>query len=100
MASEKEYEVDEIGVLSPTQIPVDELHAGEVGYFSAAIKAVEDARVGDTITLANRQAEQALPGYTEAKPMVFCGLFPTDSDEYPNLKEALEKLKLNDGVIL
>ena len=99
MASEKEYEVDEIGVLSPTQIPVDELHAGEVGYFSAAIKAVEDARVGDTITLANRQAEQALPGYTEAKPMVFCGLFPTDSDEYPNLKEALEKLKLNDAAL-
>ncbi|CAD5909891.1 translation elongation factor 4 [Planktothrix agardhii] len=99
MASGKEYEVDEIGVLSPTQIPVDELHAGEVGYFSAAIKAVEDARVGDTITLANRQAEQALPGYTEAKPMVFCGLFPTDSDEYPNLKEALEKLKLNDAAL-
>jgi len=99
MASEKEYEIDEIGVLSPTQIPVDELHAGEVGYFSAAIKAVEDARVGDTITLANSQAEQALPGYTEAKPMVFCGLFPTDSDEYPNLKEALEKLKLNDAAL-
>lgn len=99
MASGKEYEIDEIGVLSPTQIPVDELHAGEVGYFSAAIKAVEDARVGDTITLANSQAEQALPGYTEAKPMVFCGLFPTDSDEYPNLKEALEKLKLNDAAL-
>ncbi|MGL4499180.1 MAG: translation elongation factor 4 [Planktothrix sp.] len=99
MASEKEYEIDEIGVLSPTQIPVDELHAGEVGYFSAAIKAVEDARVGDTITLANSPAEQALPGYTQAKPMVFCGLFPTDSDEYPNLKEALEKLKLNDAAL-
>jgi GTP-binding protein LepA len=99
MASEKEYEIDEIGVLSPTQIPVDELHAGEVGYFSAAIKAVEDARVGDTITLANSPAEQALPGYTQAKPMVFCGLFPTDSDEYPSLKEALEKLKLNDAAL-
>ena len=58
---------------------VDELHAGEVGYFAAAIKAVEDARVGDTITLAETPASQALPGYTEAKPMVFCGLFPTDS---------------------
>ncbi len=99
MASEKEYEIDEIGVLSPTQVPVDELHAGEVGYFSAAIRAVEDARVGDTITLANSPAEKALPGYTEAKPMVFCGLFPTDSDQYPNLREALEKLKLNDAAL-
>lgn len=99
MASGKEYEIDEIGVLSPTQTPVNELHAGEVGYLAAAIKAVEDARVGDTITLANSQAAEALPGYTEAKPMVFCGLFPTDSDEYPNLKEALEKLKLNDAAL-
>jgi len=99
MASGKEYEIDEIGVLSPTQTPVNELHAGEVGYLAAAIKAVEDARVGDTITLANSAAAEALPGYTEAKPMVFCGLFPTDSDEYPNLKEALEKLKLNDAAL-
>ena len=101
MASGKEYELDEIGVLSPNQIPVDELHAGEVGYLAAAIKEVGDARVGDTITLANKSkaASEALPGYTEAKPMVFCGLFPTDSDQYPDLKDALEKLTLNDAAL-
>ncbi len=99
MASGKQYEVDEIGVLSPNQIQVNELHAGEVGYLAAAIKAVEDARVGDTITLANKKAIEPLPGYTEAKPMVFCGLFPTDADQYPDLKEALEKLKLNDAAL-
>ena len=99
MASGKEYEIDELGVLSPTQKPVKELHAGEVGYFSAAIKAVEDARVGDTITLAKKQAEDPLPGYTEAKPMVFCGLFPTDADQFPDLREALDKLKLNDAAL-
>ncbi|ELR97098.1 translation elongation factor 4 [Gloeocapsa sp. PCC 73106] len=99
MASHKEYQIDEIGILSPHQIPLDELHAGEVGYLAAAIKAVEDARVGDTITLANDPAEVALPGYTEAKPMVFCGLFPIDSDQYENLREALNKLKLNDAAL-
>ncbi|MEB3213718.1 MAG: translation elongation factor 4 [Leptolyngbyaceae bacterium] len=99
MASGKEYEIDEIGVLSPGQIPVDELHAGEVGYLSAAIKSVEDARVGDTITLAKAPAKAPLPGYTEAKPMVFCGLFPTDSEQYEDLREALEKLRLNDAAL-
>ena len=97
MATGKEYEIDELGVLSPTQVQVDELHAGEVGYLGAAIKAVEDARVGDTITLAKAPATSALPGYTEAKPMVFCGLFPIDADQYPDLREALDKLKLNDA---
>lgn len=99
MASGKEYEIDEIGVLSPNQKPVDALHAGEVGYVSAAIKAVEDARVGDTITLAKQPADKPLPGYKEAKPMVFCGLFPTDSDQFPDLREALDKLKLNDSAL-
>jgi GTP-binding protein LepA len=99
MASEKEYEIDELGILSPNQIPIDTLHAGEVGYFSAAIKAVEDARVGDTITLAVEPAATPLPGYTEAKPMVFCGLFPTDSEQYEDLRDALEKLKLNDAAL-
>ncbi|MGB5633109.1 MAG: translation elongation factor 4 [Waterburya sp.] len=99
MASGKEYVIDELGILSPTQIEVDELHAGEVGYFAAAIKAVEDARVGDTITLVENAASEPFPGYTEAKPMVFCGLFPTDSDQYPDLKDALEKLKLNDAAL-
>ncbi|MFO7032478.1 elongation factor 4 [Limnospira fusiformis CCALA 023] len=97
MASGKEYEVDELGVLAPTQTPVDELHAGEVGYLGAAIKAVEDARVGDTITMAKNQADSPLPGYTEAKPMVFCGLFPIDADQFPDLREALDRLKLNDA---
>jgi GTP-binding protein LepA len=99
MASGKQFELDEVGVLSPTQVQVDELHAGEVGYLAAAIKAVGDARVGDTITLANKPASEALPGYTEAKPMVFCGLFPIDADKYADLKEALEKLKLNDAAL-
>ncbi|HIK27676.1 MAG: translation elongation factor 4 [Oscillatoriaceae bacterium SKW80] len=99
MATGKEYEVDELGVLSPYQIPVDELHAGEVGYLAAAIKAVEDARVGDTITLAKYPASEPLPGYAEAKPMVFCGLFPTDADQFPDLREALDKLKLNDAAL-
>jgi GTP-binding protein LepA len=99
MASGKEYAIDELGILSPTQIEVDELHAGEVGYFAAAIKAVADARVGDTITLVEEPASKPLPGYTEAKPMVFCGLFPTDSDQYPDLRDALDKLKLNDAAL-
>jgi len=99
MASRKEYDIDEIGVLSPYQKPVEALHAGEVGYFAAAIKTVEDARVGDTITLAKAPAAAPLPGYTEAKPMVFCGLFPTDADQFPDLREALEKLKLNDAAL-
>jgi GTP-binding protein LepA len=99
MASGKEYQIDELGVLSPNQIQVDELHAGEVGYIAASIKAVSDARVGDTITLANAAAPEPLPGYAEAKPMVFCGLFPTDADQYPDLREALEKLRLNDAAL-
>ncbi|HAC65042.1 MAG TPA: elongation factor 4, partial [Cyanothece sp. UBA12306] len=99
MASRKEYVIDELGVLSPTQIQVDSLHAGEVGYLAAAIKTVEDARVGDTITLSDKPSKEPLPGYTEAKPMVFCGLFPTDADQYEDLREALEKLKLNDAAL-
>lgn len=99
MASGKEYVIDELGILSPTQVEVDELHAGEVGYFAAAIKAVADARVGDTITQVDAPAAKPLPGYTEAKPMVFCGLFPTDSDQYPDLRDALDKLKLNDAAL-
>ncbi len=99
MASKKSYELDEIGVMAPDQVKVDALHAGEVGYLAASIKAVADARVGDTITLQDRPAEEALPGYTEAKPMVFCGLFPTDADQYPDLREALDKLQLSDAAL-
>ncbi|MFM7425897.1 MAG: translation elongation factor 4 [Elainella sp.] len=99
MASKKEYQIDELGVLSPNQIQVEELHAGEVGYLAAAIKSVEDARVGDTITLTAAPAPAPLAGYTEAKPMVFCGLFPTDADQFEDLREALEKLRLNDAAL-
>jgi GTP-binding protein LepA len=99
MASGKEYQIDELGVLAPTQVQVNELHAGEVGYIAASIKAVGDARVGDTITLVDRSATIPLPGYAEAKPMVFCGLFPTDADQYPDLREALDKLRLNDAAL-
>ncbi len=99
MATGKEYEIDELGVLAPYQQQVEQLHAGEVGYIAAAIKAVEDARVGDTITLAKKQATEPLPGYKEATPMVFCGLFPTDADQFGDLREALEKLKLNDAAL-
>ncbi|MFZ4803238.1 MAG: translation elongation factor 4 [Synechococcus lacustris] len=99
MASKKTYELDEVGVMAPDQRQTEELHAGEVGYMAASIKAVADARVGDTITLANNPATEALPGYAEAKPMVFCGLFPTDADQYPDLREALDKLKLSDAAL-
>ena len=99
MVSGKEYDIDELGVLSPTQKQVDELHAGEVGYLAASIRAVADARVGDTITLSAKKASEALPGYTEAKPMVFCGMFPIDADQFEDLREALEKLELNDAAL-
>ncbi|XP_058089664.1 translation factor GUF1 homolog, chloroplastic isoform X2 [Magnolia sinica] len=99
MASEKEYYADEIGVLSPNQMQVDKLYAGEVGYLSASIRSVADARVGDTITHFGRRAESSLPGYEEATPMVFCGLFPVDADQFPELREALEKLQLNDAAL-
>ena len=99
MASKKTYELDEIGIMAPDQKKVDELHAGEVGYLAASIKAVADARVGDTITLVNAPADEPLPGYTEAKPMVFCGLFPTEADQYPDLRDALDKLQLSDAAL-
>ena len=99
MASQKTYELDEIGIMAPDQRKVDELHAGEVGYLAASIKAVADARVGDTITLLNAPADAPLPGYTEAKPMVFCGLFPTEADQYPDLRDALDKLQLSDAAL-
>ncbi len=99
MASNKFYELDEIGIMAPDQQKVNDLHAGEVGYLAASIKSVADARVGDTMTLFNNPAEEALPGYKEANPMVFCGLFPTDADQYPDLRESLEKLQLSDAAL-
>ncbi|XP_021742076.1 translation factor GUF1 homolog, chloroplastic isoform X1 [Chenopodium quinoa] len=97
MISGKDYFADEIGVLSPNQMQVDQLYAGEVGYISASIRSVADARVGDTITHYGRKAEEPLPGYQESTPMVFCGLFPVDADQFPELRDALEKLQLNDA---
>ncbi|RZC16915.1 Translation factor GUF1-like, chloroplastic, partial [Glycine soja] len=88
-----DYFADEIGVLSPSQLQVEELYAGEVGYLSASIRTVVDARVGDTVTHYGRKADNSLLGYEEATPMVFCGLFPVDADY---LRDALEKLQLND----
>jgi GTP-binding protein LepA len=99
MASGQEYEVDELGILAPNQVKVDSLHAGEVGYLAAAIKTVEHARVGDTVTNALNPASEAFPGYVEAKPMVFCGMFPTDANQFEDLREALEKFKLNDAAL-
>ncbi|OBQ41049.1 MAG: GTP-binding protein LepA [Anabaena sp. MDT14b] len=99
MASGKEFIIDELGILVPTQKQVEELHAGEVGYLGASIRAVADARVGDTITLGKNKATEALPGYAEANPMVFCGMFPIDADQFEDLREALEKLELNDAAL-
>jgi GTP-binding protein LepA len=97
MNSQKDFESVQVGVLAPHQVPVERLISGEVGYLVAGIKTVQDARVGDTITLAYQPADCALPGYKEAKPMVFCGLYPSDADQFEDLRDALEKLKLNDS---
>jgi GTP-binding protein LepA len=99
MNTAKEYTLDEIGVLAPGKTAVDTLYAGEVGYLAAQIKSVADARVGDTVTLKKRPAADALDGYEDVQPMVYCGLFPTDSDDFQNLREALEKLQLNDAAL-
>ncbi|ALX48133.1 translation elongation factor 4 [Lentibacillus amyloliquefaciens] len=97
MANDKEFEVNEIGVFRPNPVPQDELTVGEVGFLTASIKNVSDTRVGDTITLAKNPAETPLPGYKRLNPMVFCGLFPVDSNQYNDLREALERLELNDS---
>ncbi len=96
MANEKDFDVVELGVLKPKQVRVDELGVGEVGFLAAAIKDVS-VLVGDTITNAQAPANEALPGYRPAKPMVFAGIYPVDNDQYHDLKDALEKLKLNDA---
>ena len=93
----KEFEVTEVGVFCPAPKPTTMLRAGDVGYISASIKTVSDTKVGDTISLADNMATEALPGYKEVKPMVYCGIFLVDGSRYEDLKEALEKLKLNDA---
>jgi GTP-binding protein LepA len=97
MATAADYEVTELGVFSPFPQAVPELMQGEVGFFAAAIKSVHDTKVGDTITETKRLATEPLPGFEEVKPMVFAGVFPTDSDQYGDLRDALERLHLNDA---
>lgn len=99
MATKKEYDVTELGVFTPGYLPLDELKSGDVGYITGSIKNVRDARVGDTITLANNPAETALPGYKKAVPMVFSGIYPMDGARYDELREALEKLQMNDAAL-
>lgn len=99
MATGKEFDVIEVGTFKPNLVPVDELSAGEVGYVAASMKEVRDTRVGDTITGAEKPADAPLPGYRPAIPMVFCGIYPADGAKYNELKEALEKLQLNDAAL-
>lgn len=100
MASGGEFTVVEVGYLRAAGVePADCLFAGEVGYISAAIKAVKEARVGDTVTLANRPAKEPLPGYRAVQPMVYCGVYPADGAHYSDLREALERLQLNDAAL-
>ena len=99
MQTGKSFEVDEVGIFRPERTPVDDLSAGEVGYLIANIRNVRDSRVGDTVTDAARPASAPLPGYRHVTPMVFAGLFPTDTEQYQQLIEALEKLQLNDGAL-
>ncbi|MCF3941818.1 translation elongation factor 4 [Oceanobacillus alkalisoli] len=96
-STDKEFEVNDVGVFKPKITSTNELVVGDVGYFTASMKNVGDTQVGDTVTLVNRPAEEALPGYRRLNPMVFCGLYPVDSNNYNDLREALERLELNDS---
>ncbi|MDR8393289.1 translation elongation factor 4 [Aliifodinibius sp. S!AR15-10] len=97
MATGKEYDAEEIGYLMMKQVQTDRLEAGEVGYVIGSVKSLQDARVGDTLTTSENPADKPIPGYQEPKPMVFSGLFPTQSDDFEDLRSALEKLQLNDA---
>ncbi len=99
MANGKEFEVGTVGVFRPKMENSEALLTGEVGFFTASIKTIGEANVGDTVTEAERPATEALPGYRKAKPMVFCGLYPIDSKDFPDLREALEKLQMNDAAL-
>jgi GTP-binding protein LepA len=100
MATDTRFDVEELGFFSPAMTPVESLSAGEVGYVVTGLKDVSRLRVGDTLTSVREPATAALPGYKDVKPMVFAGLFPTDSDDYPELRDALERLKLNDAALV
>ncbi len=97
MQTGKIYEVTELGIFVPNEKPIDKLRAGDVGYIACSIKTINDVAVGDTITLADNPTAEALPGYKKVRPVVFCGIFPVDGAKYEELKEGLEKLKLNDA---
>lgn len=99
MNTDKKYEVTEVGYYVPFTQESKELRAGDVGYIQASIKQVKDARVGDTITGADRATEKALPGYKKAQSMVFCGIYPAEGESYENVKDALEKLQVNDAAL-
>ena len=100
MASGREFEVTEVGVFKPSMENVDSLVAGEVGFVAAGMRDVKDCQVGDTITDAHAPAEHPLPGYRRVKPMVFCGLYPSENSDYDALRQALEKLQLNDSSLV
>ena len=100
MSTGKEFQVDEAGIFRPSMISVEALNTGEVGFIAASIKNVKECRVGDTITNALRPAAQPLPGYRKVTPMVYCGLYPVESSQYEELRDALEKLKLNDASLI
>ncbi len=100
MATGREFEVSELGVFTPAPVAVDELRAGEVGFMAAGIKNVKDCRVGDTVTAARRPAAGPLPGYRKAKPMVYCGLFPVEGAEFEKVRDALDRLSLNDASLV
>ena len=100
MATGKVFEVTEVGVFKPDLVNVDVLEVGQVGFFAAAIKKVKDARVGDTVTDSRNPASAPLPGYRKATPMVYCGLYPVENSDYDNLRDALEKLQLNDASLV
>ncbi|MFN2613717.1 MAG: translation elongation factor 4 [Actinomycetota bacterium] len=99
MATNAEHEIEEMGFLTPDQSPADSLSPGEVGYLISGIKAIGGAKVGDTVTESSKRAPQPLPGYREPKPMVYAGLYPISGDDYPELRDALEKLQLNDAAL-
>ena len=99
MHDKKDFDVTELGIFTPNLVPVQELQCGSVGCIAASIKNVKDCHVGDTVTLANNPATEPLPGYRKAVSMVYCGLYPTESKDYENLRDALEKLQLNDAAL-
>lgn len=99
MSNGKTFDVTEVGVFSPKAVARDFLMVGDVGYITASIKTVQDTRVGDTVTLANNPAKEALPGYRKMNPMVYCGLYPIDTSRYNDLRDALDKLQLNDAAL-